>query len=127
MGIDYEKKGKIAVFTINRPEVMNAIDTSSYRQLSEAMVDFRDDPNLWVGILTGAGESAFCAGADMKEARTLAEKGQNVRAALPPTPWRGLELWKPLIAGINGMALGGGLEMVLACDIRIASENARWG
>jgi enoyl-CoA hydratase/carnithine racemase len=127
MGIDYEKKGKIAVFTINRPEVLNAIDTSSYRQLSEAMIDFRDDPNLWVGILTGAGESAFCAGADMKEARTLAEKGQNVRAALPPTPWRGLELWKPLIAGINGMALGGGLEMALACDIRIASENARLG
>jgi enoyl-CoA hydratase/carnithine racemase len=55
MGIDYEKKGKIAVFTINRPEVMNAIDTSSYRQLSEAMIDFRDDPNLWVEHRVGGG------------------------------------------------------------------------
>ena len=127
MAVDYQKEGRIAIFTINRPEALNAISLDAAQELSEAMVDFRDDPQLWVGIITGAGDKAFCVGLDVKSALS-SEKGTKPRArGMPATPMRGLELWKPLIAAINGMALGGGLEIALACDIRIASEKARFG
>ncbi len=128
MAIDYEKEGRIAVFTINRPEARNAMNMAAKRELYEAMVEFRADPDLWVGIITGSGEKAFCAGADIKD--TLPFMKEHLRDspwAIPPAPARGLELWKPLIAAINGLALGGGLEIALSCDIRIAAENARLG
>ncbi|MFQ5996558.1 MAG: enoyl-CoA hydratase/isomerase family protein [Dehalococcoidales bacterium] len=128
MAIDYQKEGKIAVFTINRPEALNSMNVPAARELHEVMVDFRDDPDLWVGIITGAGDRAFCAGADIKDMLPfLKEHLQNRPWAMPDTPMRGLELWKPLIAAINGIALGGGLEIALACDLRIASEKARFG
>jgi len=127
MFIDYEKEGRIAVFTINRPQALNAMNMEALRELHEAMVDFRDDSELWVGIITGAGEKAFCCGADIKDALPFMKEHGSSPWAFPATPMRGLELWKPLIAAINGMALGGGLEIALACDIRIASENARLG
>ena len=128
MVIEYNKEGRVAIFTINHPEALNAMNVQGLRELSEAMAEFRDDPELWVGIITGAGDRAFCAGADIKDMLPfLKENLQNKPWAVPDTPIRGLELWKPLIAAVNGLALGGGLEIVLACDIRIASEKARFG
>jgi len=125
MSIDYKKADRIATITIYRPKAFNAIDVQTWRELNEAMIDFRDDPDLWVGIVTGSGEKAFCAGADITDA--LPYMKNNHHLYWPAAPRYGLDLWKPLIAAINGVALGGGLEIALACDIRIAAENARFG
>jgi len=127
MVVDYAKEGKIAIFTINRPEALNSVNVQVFQELSDRMVDFRDDAELWVGIITGAGEKAFSAGADIKDILPFAKEHRHRPWAFPTSIMRGLDMWKPLIAAINGWALGGGLEIVLACDIRIASENARFG
>jgi len=126
MAIDYKKEGKVAIFTLNRPPV-NAVNMEVVRELHEAMVGFRDDPDLWVGIITGAGEKAFSAGADIKDTLPFMKEYRDSPWEFPASLWRGLEIWKPLIAAINGLAVGGGLEIALACDIRIASEKARLG
>jgi len=124
----YEKRGRIAVFTLNRPEAMNAKSLEIFRGIKEKMLDFRDDPDLWVCIITGVGEKAFCAGADIKEVLPyLREHRYDAVPLSDGTIFRGLELYKPLIAAVNGVAYGGGCELALACDIRIASENARFG
>ncbi|MFC1952727.1 enoyl-CoA hydratase/isomerase family protein [Chloroflexota bacterium] len=126
MTIDYQKEGSTAIFTINYPEVMNALNQERLRELTEAMIDFRDDPSLRIGIITGAGNKAFCAGFDLR-----GEPSDNIRSESSETPqltfMRGLKLWKPLIAAINGYAFGGGFEIALACDIRIAADGAELG
>ncbi|MBM3167127.1 MAG: hypothetical protein FJZ94_06750, partial [Chloroflexi bacterium] len=127
MTIDYKKEGRIATFTLNRPETLNAIDPTSIEELSRALADFRDDDGLWVGIITGAGDKAFCAGADLKAMMSWRQARIGKPWQLPATIMRGLELWKPLVAAVNGAALGGGMEIVLACDLRIAAENATFG
>ncbi len=127
MAIDYIKEGKIAIFTLNRPETLNAIDQKSAEELSKALVDFRDDESLWVGIITGTGVRAFSVGADIGKMLPELKKFSGQPNAGPLSFMRGLNLWKPMIAAVNGAALGGGLEMALFCDLRIASEKAIFG
>jgi enoyl-CoA hydratase/carnithine racemase len=123
MKVLFEKKGPIAYVTINRPERLNACDFETYESLAEVWREFRDDPTLRVGILTGSGERAFCAGSDIK-ANYVDRPAEEPPNDLFPLLF---DLYKPIIAAINGHANGGGLEQALACDIRVAAEHAQFG
>jgi enoyl-CoA hydratase/carnithine racemase len=128
----YTQKDKIVTITINRPEAMNAIDPETQAALVEAWTRFRDDDSTWVAILTGAGDRAFSAGADLKKMIPAAFGKDSGRKRHHSDPGlggitRGLEIWKPMIAAVNGFCLAGGLEQALACDLRIASPNAVFG
>lgn len=139
MGILYEKRGHVATITINRPEARNAIDLETSQELAQAWRDFRDDDEVWIGVLTGAGDKAFSAGADLKSLiPMLSGAARNNSEEPDPGGFGGItrnfECWKPLIAAVNGFCLAGGTEMMLACDLRIAVTSAtigltevRWG
>jgi len=124
----YEIKNKIATITINRPQALNACDMATYDRLAEVWQDFRDNDDAWIAIITGMGERAFCAGSDIKQNFSdVPHPSEAFDHSRKDTLTSGLEIWKPIIAAINGHCNGGGLEIALACDIRVAADNAQFG
>jgi len=126
--VSYEKKGAIAYVTVNRPKVLNALNAATIRDLRTAFEDARDDGDVRGVILAGAGGKAFVAGADIGElarvtaveAADMTGRGQAVTTLIE-------NLGKPVIAAVNGFALGGGCELAMACTIRLATESAKFG
>jgi enoyl-CoA hydratase len=125
----YEKKDRVGIITINRPEVRNAMTYAIRDELRDLFAEIKDDPDVGAVIITGAGDMAFISGADISELRhdnpPLERKEIMMRAH---RVFRAMEtIGKPVIAAINGVALGGGMELAMACTIRIASKTARFG
>lgn len=128
MSIELDRDGHVALITINRPERLNALDAQHYSDLADAWAEVRDDVSIRAAIITGAGGRAFSAGADLKsfvpEVPELSDFWLTQRGQLLN---RGLEVWTPVIAAVNGHCLGGGLTLMLATDIRVAADHARFG
>ncbi len=127
MAVIYQKRDRIAYITLNRPEALNAINLETQQELSRIWADFRDDPDVWVAIISGVGDKAFSAGVDLKELSQSPDVLGLWDDGLPSVPGGllgAMEVWKPTIAAVNGYALGMGCTFALSCDIRIAAENA---
>jgi enoyl-CoA hydratase len=132
--IRYDKRGETAIITFNRPEAHNCIGPVAHRELIQAWTDFKQDEACKVAIITGAGEKAFCAGGDLKQADRIVVSDPQEMAAhsrgerpgyLGPSRWT--DIYKPIIAAVNGLAYAGGLEWACFADIRIAEEHATFG
>ena len=122
----YEKKDRIAYVTINRPDVMNAMNTATHVELRAVWEDFRDDDDLWVAILTGAGDRAFSTGNDLKESAARDPKSRTQERP----PFGGItshfECSKPIIAAVRGYCIAGGFETALACDLIVAADDTQF-
>jgi len=129
--IKVEKRDHLTIVTINRPEVMNAINPPTSEEMGRAFNEFDEDPDAWVCIITGAGDRAFSAGNDLKYqaqhgAEAVAKATEGIKGGFGGNTSR-FDCFKPFIAAVNGLALGGGFEIALVCDIIIAAENAGLG
>ena len=125
----YEKRGNIVVITLNRPAALNSINRQLRSELSDAITQFDEEDDSYVGIITGAGR-AFCAGRDLKERASDNASGVQARAKdsmYEDRPYMWPQTWKPLIAAVNGFALAGGWSIAQMCDLRLASDDAKLG
>jgi len=128
MSLVYEKHGRVALVRLNRPDAMNSIDGSTRDALRNVWEEISADDGIWASILTGTGEKAFCTGADLKNPFPAPDSfAQQLFTTGKPNLTDGMDMIKPLICAINGHAIGGGLEIAMACDLRIASETASFG
>lgn len=125
----YDVEDHLARVTINRPDKMNAMDPDTYKALSEAWIRIRDDSDVWAAIVTGAGDQAFSSGADLNSTINPGEREWDSfwRTQEEMILNRGLEVWKPIIAAVDGYCLAGGMTLLLATDIRVASKDAEFG
>lgn len=124
--LKFEKRGKIAIFTLNRPETRNAFTTDMMRAMDAAFADFNKDDDLWVAILTAAGDKAFSSGMDLKQAIPLIQSGDEVGYE-DHTKRPFSDIFKPIIAAVNGLCVAAGLEILQGTDLRIAAEHATFG
>lgn len=128
MTVTLRKEGQIGVLTLDRPEVFNCLNLETLVTLRSLIADIALDRDIRAVIVTGSGDKAFCSGADLKERRTMPQQQVQVYIRTIRDTFTELEkLPKPVIAAINGLALGGGTELALACDLRIMSETAQMG
>ncbi|MDA8372974.1 MAG: enoyl-CoA hydratase-related protein [Actinomycetota bacterium] len=128
MAIELTVDEHIATITINRPERLNALDAEAYEALSRAWIRVRDDDEIRVAVITGQGDRAFCVGADLKSFITSPhDLSQLWKTQQDPLLNRGLEVWKPVVAAVNGYCLGGGMTLLLATDIRVTVPHATFG
>jgi enoyl-CoA hydratase/carnithine racemase len=129
--VSLEKKNHVIIVTIKRQQYMNALHPPACRELDSIFDQFAEDPDSWVAIITGEGEKAFCAGNDLKWMTVNGRDAYHREVNALKGGWGGItkrfNCYKPIIAAVNGLALGGGFELALACDIIIASENAKFG
>jgi enoyl-CoA hydratase len=124
----FAREGAVALLTLNRPQSLNALNTALLNDLRHAILDIRDDAGVRVVILTGAGTRAFAAGADLKELTELPPMAMQTYAQAGQQVFQSIEqLGKPVVAAINGFALGGGCELAMACTLRVAADSATFG
>lgn len=123
--VQRRREGRLTIVTINRPAAMNALRREEQQALATIFDEFDADPDQWIAILTGAGDRAFCAGHDLKQEANGGDRG--IAASGFAGLSRRFDRAKPVIAAVNGICLGGGFEAALACDIIVASDNARFG
>ncbi len=125
--IDLERDGAVAIIRFARPEKLNSLTLAMYEELGDAFAEVRDDDCVAVAILTGTGDRAFCVGADLTESIPALAEGRFDISAWDPAHQKHTTLFKPVIAAVNGLCLGGGFEIMLSTDLRIAADTAEFG
>jgi len=127
MGVRLERDGGVATITLDRPEKLNALTLAMYEELGAAFAEVRDDADVGVAVLTGAGEKAFCVGADLGESILALTEGRFDISEWDAAHQKHSRLDKPVIGAVNGLCLGGGFEILLSTDLRVAAEHAEFG